>query len=850
MTIKGKPDYVPPQSQTKTDPQFLRNAAGLPVQTSDPQLAEQYSGLGAKAIGQAEAEQGVKASKDLSYVDQNWGTAGTLGMGALSGLTLGMGPGALAAGGYLDPGHLEAAQTSPWYTAGDVAGTIAPAMASGGIMGLTPAGLMTSAGSLSERVAGGLFAESGLTGRMGSMPLKMAARGATEGALINMGHAIGDNLIQNKPLAAEAIASAGLDGALFGGLIGGTLGTVGAIGSRAVEGMGSLGKGVLGGSRGHGLILGELGMDAEAAGSRAGGVKGTLREAGEILEKGGSSIGDSTTGKLAGVKKALAADVAVREEAINELAAQAPTMQPNIERLQKRVHTDVLLARVGTPTEARAAKAVADWEAEFFNKSQEKFTAKVPSEALPDTPPEYALEYKRGSAKVGSKPGEYVPKEVAPAIKGETLPGYENTYGFTEHTAHDWKSLVAARDHLAESIKGTSHNPLLADTNTIRREILNALDSEIVSSMEGAGKLLPDLKGVAEKYIASTQSIKLAQELEANLGAKASKAIMSSGPSVTGRDLAWALTGSSLGHPAAAISFLAGKGIGRQLQGRLEPWMAQMAYNNSFGAKAASATQSMQNKIGESLKAYFKAATKAPSKAAMVSKSEGPKSSAAAKSKSDRKSFEEMATRAEQLLSANHQDKVKRYIESMNAAGYTQLAEAMMAVNQRAVQYLTWTTPPRQATKAINSLRKMPVSKVPTLEEYRHKRQTEGIMRGPLGLLEDLKDGKVSRDQVNAVAFVYPESVNFIAETFAQEVVAMKERGDFMPMDKITNLGVALNAPIDRTLEGDYVAAVQTALNAPPADKPEESHEAQSGVKIGQTGQALMTPLQTISFQA
>ncbi len=378
-----------------------------------------------------------------------------------------------------------------------------------------------------------------------------------------------------------------------------------------------------------------------------------------------------------------------------------------------------------------------------------------------------------------------------------------------------------------------------------KTEMLNSVDSEIRAAMESAGKT-PGLEGVAEKYTAATGGVALARELEGQLGKKAASALVSSERGITGRDLALATTGAALGHPTQALAFLAGKGLGARVQARVEPWMAQMAYNNTFGTKAAAATQSMKGQIGEAMKSYFataaKAASKTPTKAAAVVTSESR-----TKPQMDRKGYETMSTRAEQLVSKNHQDKVQRYIETMHQAGYEELAAAMMAVNQRAVNYASWNAVPRKATKGMNSLRPQPVDKTPSLQEWKYDRKMRGVMRGPLGLLEDMKNGSASRDQVQATAYVYPESVRFIAETFGAEVVAMKARGETLPMDKINNLGIALNAPIDRTLEGDYVKAVQVALNAPGADKPPPQQP--SVGTIGPSSQALMTPLQGITFQ-
>ena len=132
---------------------------------ADENNARALKQAGGKFISPQEAQHSSEAVRDLSYVDENWGTAGKLGMGLASGLTLGMGPQRAAGQGFIDPGHLGAAQESGAYLAGDVAGTALPALFSGGesVLGrglsMTPAGLMTGLGSTSERFAAGLFGE-------------------------------------------------------------------------------------------------------------------------------------------------------------------------------------------------------------------------------------------------------------------------------------------------------------------------------------------------------------------------------------------------------------------------------------------------------------------------------------------------------------------------------------------------------------------------------------------------------------------------------------------------------------------------------------------------------------------
>lgn len=795
---------------------------GLPFRTSDPDQEESVIQAGGKSISPQEAVEANKAQDDLSYVDANWGTAGKAGMGVLGGLSLGLAPGIMSQMGMVDPGHIGAAQTSGAYMAGDAAGMMLPAFFSGGEslvargLAMTPAGLMTRAGGVAERMAGSLLGDAaGLMGRAASAPLRMAAQGAVEGAIMNLGHAVGENLIQNKPFTMEALAALGddaLDGALYGGLIGGGLGTVGSIGGLAIDGMAKLGKNVAGkGAKGVGRVAKNLGYGAEdlrAMDAMEGGRVGRLREANEVLERGGSRIGDSTTGKLSGVRKTIEIDNTLRMEAAKELGEVAQQYIPSMERIKARITTDVVVPRATTMTESRATAAVESFWKDFSNIAS--------------------------------------PSKVDVPIPGGSFgKNFERTVQKEVYSQATWKGLVEARDTLAARISKAPPNPLLSDVNTLNREILNSLDSEIRQAMEAAGKEVPSLKGVSEKYWAATKSIELAKELEANLGAKEAGQMMTQGASINGNDIARVAGLGSIGHLAGGIGWASSRGIGRIVEERLEPFLAQMAYNNSIAQKAAKATVDVKSKIGESVSKFFKTATTAPARETRNRHAQDRAKKSSSKGSYDRAAFEHQASRSEQLLSANHQDRVRRAAEALHNEGYKEMAKAMMDLNQRAVLYLMNATPPRQAAKGLNSLRPIPISKVPTLEEFKFGRTYKGATN-PLSVLDDLEDGSLSRDSMEAMRHIYPELHGEIVSVAMTQVAEMKARGDSMPMDKIISLGTALGAPIDRVLEGDYIGSVQSALNAPPADQPPpEQPPPPTIMAIDQTG--LLTPLQSLS---
>ena len=736
---------------------------GLPYRVSDPEQEISAFEAGATPISQGQALESQQAQNDLEAVDKNWGASGKLAMGGLSGLTLGLGPGILANQGLVNPGHIQAMQTSPWYTAGDVAGTVLPALFTGGESALgsaarfTPAGLASMAGEGSARLAGGILGDSaGLMGRLGSGAIREAARGSTEGALYSLGHQVGDNLIQNKPLAAEAMAATA-GGALFGGLVGGGIGTAGAAMSHGIESLGSIAS-KAGTNKALGKVAQTLGMGSEetqAALRSEGGLWGTIERYGKEIRAGGSDIGEATSSKIEAVGKRQDVHTKLREEAVQAMQDHAPMNIPSVARIAKGIDAEVILPRVNTAGEAKVQSIVDSFKADL---------------------PEHAT----------------------------------------------WGNLIKTRDQIAAEVSKAPSgpvNPLMVDSPTVKREILNVLDREIRSGMESASKEHPHLAGMADQYSAATQGLKTTEELNAHLGKKLASNLLSQGNHLGAQDFSRAGWAAAFGHPVVAGTLLAAKSASRRMEGVVQPWLAQMAYNQSIGTKAAEATVGMKSRIGDSLKKFFSGAAKAPAKAVNAYRA-----SESAKAQPDsRAAYEAMANNVEQLMSSNHHDRVQRYAQSMQTEGYDQLANEIMGLNQRAVLYAQQNMPPRQGAKSLTSLRKMPASKVPTFQEYKFMRIMDGVNRGPHALLDGLDDGSISRDSVKAMKYVYPEMHSEIVLQASQQIADMKQSGEYLPLDKIASLGVALDAPIDSVLQPDFVSAVQMALNSPPAGQPQDT---------------------------
>lgn len=190
---------------------------------------------------------GLEAASDVQQrqIQRERGTLGqkalTAGEGAVEAATLGLGT--VAATGLLGDeyrqGAAERAMVNPgWRTAGQVVGSVAPVLASGGsglaargIAGVgAPARGVAALGGLAERGAARLLAgRSPILARAAAV----GAAGATEGALMGFGTSIADAALQDTEWTADKGMAAMADGAWYGLAAGAGVGAGGALLSRA-----------------------------------------------------------------------------------------------------------------------------------------------------------------------------------------------------------------------------------------------------------------------------------------------------------------------------------------------------------------------------------------------------------------------------------------------------------------------------------------------------------------------------------------------------------------------------------------------------------------------------------------
>ena len=729
------------------------DVAGNPVALEEQQLSDARD-AGFKPISASEASQRAQAEQDAQYVEKNYGTAGNLALGAASGLTLGIGPALAAQAGLIDTGHLQASQQTGAFTGGDIAGTLLPAFLSGGTgtvgraLAKTPAGLLMEAGGLAERAVGRFLPEAGILGKTAAGSIKMAARGATEGALMNVAHTASQDIIQNKPLTAQALLASAEDGALFGGLAGGILGGGAALAGAGVESIGgralsAVGQGA-GGQRSAGVALKRLGVEADTALARGGENRftGALREYTEVIQKGETSLSAKTSHIHAAMK-------AVAEE--SQIAA------------------DTALKELGQIAKPGIAPKVA-----LFDRFDKEFTVMY-----------------KGTA--DQRPASIIYRELRRDLA----------------KANTWEHWAYNRERLARDVASASG--LKKD---IFKSALNALDDEFRIAGEAVDE------GLFKQYSAATIQRRVAEELVDGTSKKLTSEAQRGNPlHLTGTDAATLGFGTVGGIPMAAAGVVAGKRLAAYAQDKLEPIIAEYAARSALGSAAGAATANVGNSLSGALKRFMSGTAKA----ARVSteKAHSESYTKAKKVSYSLKSYQENMDLAEKLTSAAHQAKVREYTQALAMAGHEDLANEMQLTYGRAVAYVNQNVPKSGKDQGAGKLGKPPVPLGLDTEGWKFMRQMHGL-KNPVGaIVSGLDDGSLSQDTVAAIKYVMPDLHQDLVYRASMAAMEMKAEGKFLPADKLVTLGLALDYPVDSTLQKDFIDEVQAAhaVNHKPAQE-------------------------------
>jgi hypothetical protein len=733
---------------------FAVNPAGKVVSQTPEQVAASGRGRGYTPVSEETAKGLAKGAEDLKYVDENWGTAGQAAMGVADGATLGMGPALATKLGILDRGHLEAAQQSGAYTAGEVGGFLLPALATGGegvvakALARTPAGMLGEAGTLAERAVARLLPEAGLMGKAGTSAVRMAARGATEGALMNVAHEGSHEIITNQPLSAQALLASGLDGALFGGLAGGVLGGVSSLAGSTADALGNRGlsASVRGGERQAGLALKRVGQSPADFAATEGGTVGAVKAYKDLMEKGETSFAAPTSHIRDSMRKVAADEATVASGALKELGTMAKPPASAVQNLANEFQNEWKVMYAGT---ADAAKA------------------------------------------------KVIYKNLVKDLKGAT----------------EWEHWAANRDILTREAAA-------APAGTLRRGIYESAVQKFDSEFRAAGTAVSE--ETFNKYAAAVTQKNLAESLVESTGEKLGQEAGRGNPLHLNQTDGGALgIGTLLGNPAGAVGIVAARKITGYVQDKLEPIIAEYAARSAIGARAGAATVNVGDRISGALRTFMRGGAKAAVNARAVSKSE---ETGAGKLSYTMKAYAKAMETADHFTSEAHQAKVREYMDDLTQAGHPELANQMGMAYGRAVADINKNRPKGTLRdKAPGSLGRTPKQMGLDTQTMKFMRRLHS-MRDPVGTIVDgLEKGNLSRDAISSIKYVMPDLHADLVSRAAQEAMALRQDGKFLPADKLALLGVALDHPVDSKLSAEFIGEIQQGLaaNSKPQGQPQ-----------------------------
>lgn len=703
--------------------------------------------------------------------------------GAGRGATLGLSD--LAAGALLGDEYSQAArerqQANP-LTAGatEIAGTIAPALLTGGAgavargAALTPAALASRAGVAAERLAARATAGlgEGALARMAGRAAQVGASGATEGALYGVGSEISKAALENTDITAEKLLSGALEGGKFGGLTGAGMGAVGSLAGRAAEKL-------LGGEslRAKARELADESL-LKAFGAQASDFKKlTGRKVGQAADDKISQVAKEAfeyryqSGPLkgqklfSGAKRAddLIDSVAYAKNEVgeglgsiyskaDEAIKARPDLGVDVGAYLRRVEEEVLqpLRSSNVPAIRKRADKV-ERQLEGLRQRLEPVEVKLPDGTIELHPPEPI-----GFAELNQTRRDIREIFQPPKASGGGLPA-----AVPEHAAH----LEKAERMLSEELDG-------------------AVEKALTSVGEDASKF----KELKRQYSAFSDL-----EAVANSAAKRQLGNRAISPSDYGTGLSMAMSMLASGNVAGLAAGAATSFAHKLIRERGRSVLAQMAdHVASLDDEAIAGIRKLAGEAGRVPRRAIQSAESIDRRYAEVTDSV--------------KNFQTDPKHAQQVLSSN--------VDAI-AGDHPELAAAIQAKIQGDYQYLAQQIP-GQLSRADSSLTPLAATKnarIPHAAKAKLVNIATALER-PNSILADLASGSVPREKIEALKARRPEIFNEMRGLVMRHVATKKT--EIAYLDRV-QLSLAFDFNGDKSLKA--IGSIQADNSTPPPEK-------------------------------
>lgn len=132
------------------------------------------------------------------------------------------------------------------------------------------------------------------------------------------------------------------------------------------------------------------------------------------------------------------------------------------------------------------------------------------------------------------------------------------------------------------------------------------------------------------------------------------------------------------------------------------------------------------------------------------------------------------------------------------------LIEQMMKTREAAREYLNKIAP--KSVTSEGDLKAPGKSKLTPYEMHRFLTASRAIQE-PLEVFQAISQGDVNRDAIEAVVKVYPPLADLMRSQVQRSVLELKSKGEFLSLQKITQLSFALGVPVDSVMNPQFIKA-------------------------------------------
>lgn len=670
-------------------------------------------------------------------------------------------------------------------TVGELAGVIAPALVGdeAGLAGMAVKGIgapSRAVGALGRAAEGAVAtalptAGKGVVGRVLARGAQLGAQGAVEGATYGVGQQLSEDAIADKPLTADALVAAAGHGALLGGLIGGGLG---AGGEALTSGLGAVYRGASGlaskalgraetetvsewldktsGERVWAAAGPTQGMTAKAEARYAGGAaqlgKDIREELPGLLGREGKSVAGLTReDMLRGAELGAEKHGARIGEIMAEVDAKAPqgaALAADISGIISGMRDDV----AGHAGQAHIASKLEDFREQAMRivgatDGAGKYTA-----LGLDAPVSFSALRKL-------------------RVDADALVNWANS-------APELMGAKAQFAHLRHSLEGKLESSLERVAGTERL-------AEYASAKQGFQRA---------KVLEKAAARGVAQEGTNRFLSLTDNIIGSAGASIGGT------IGSAFGPAGAAAGAAVGGGLGAFMNKTMirkhgDLIAAELLRPAGVIDKLASLESAVTSRISGAVDKFLGAAGTASRVVPVVADARRTVA----------------AMRAASALASNPAEMPDRIAKAQGpevGAVAPQTAGLAAATSTRAAAFLASKVPAGIGSRSSVGEPKRRYSQ-DDIEKF--SRYLRAFERPLDSVVDDMKEGRVSREAVEFLRAVHPQVYRKLGESVSAEISKREARGEKIPYEKKLRLSILLEAVTDDTLDPAFIAAVQAA---------------------------------------